>query len=168
MQAACYLGGGLHSSRFVLAASCSGKSSSSKERGHDLKRLMRTIVNSRTYQLSRVPNKTNADDRINYSRFIPRQLDAEVLLDAISSATGVPETLRHNSKQHLPGTLPPGSRAIHMVEPDTYPVRFLEVYGIQNRMAVPEAQERKQPAASPAYAGRNDLYREAFERGRTH
>ena len=105
---------------------------------HDLKRLMRTIVNSRTYQLSRLPNETNADDRINYSRFIPRQIDAEVLLDAISSATGVPETLRHGSKQHLPGTLPPGSRAVRMVEPDVYPIRFLEVYGMPNRMAVPE------------------------------
>jgi hypothetical protein len=113
-----------------------------REGGHDLKRLMRTIVNSRTYQLSRLPNETNAEDRINYSRFIPRQLDAEVLLDAISSATGVLEPLRHGSKQHLPGTLPPGSRPIHMVEPDVYPIRFLEVYGLPSRMAVPERKNK--------------------------
>ena len=114
-----------------------------RESGHDLKRLIRTIVSSRTYQLSSVPNETNADDRINYSRFIPRQLDAEVLLDAISSATGVPETLRHDwPLDRLPGTLPPGSRAIHMVETDTYVLRFLEVYGLPSRMAVPERKNK--------------------------
>ena len=109
-----------------------------RERGHDLKHLMRTIVNSRTYQLSSVPNETNADDQINYSHFLPRQLDSEVLLDAISSATGVPETFRHKSNQNLPGTLPTGSRAIHMAEPDIFPVRFLEAFGAPTRMAVPE------------------------------
>ena len=111
-----------------------------RERGHDLKHLMRTIVNSRTYQLSSVPNETNADDRINYSHFIPRRLDAEVLLDAISAATGVPETLRRFATDFssLPGALPPGSRAINVVETDMLPSRFLEVYGRPNRMAVPE------------------------------
>ena len=106
--------------------------------GHDLKRLIRTIVSSRTYQLSSVPNETNADDQINYSHFLPRQLDAEVLLDAISSATGVAETFRHKSNQNIPGTLPAGSRAIHLAEPDVFPVRFLEAFGAPTRMALPE------------------------------
>ena len=109
-----------------------------REGGHDLKRLMRTIVNSRTYQLSSVPNETNVHDRINYSHFLARQLDAEVLLDAISSATGVAETFRHKSNQNIPGTLPAGSRAIHLAEPDVFPVRFLEAFGAPTRMALPE------------------------------
>ena len=45
---------------------------------HDLRYLIRTIVTSRTYQLSGSPNATNADDRRNYSHALPRPSDAEV------------------------------------------------------------------------------------------
>jgi len=39
------------------------------------------------YRLSAVPNKVNADDRQNFSRFLPRRLHAEVLLDAVDTVT---------------------------------------------------------------------------------
>ena len=51
-----------------------------RKQGHDLKHLIRLIVQSRTYQLSGSPNATNREDRTNYSRSLPRPLDAEVLL----------------------------------------------------------------------------------------
>ena len=111
-----------------------------REHGHDLKHLIRTIVSSRTYQLSSEPNETNAEDRINYSHSIPKQLDAEVLLDAISQATGVPERLLHSSNQTQPGALPLGARAINIVEPDMFRSRFLEVYGKSDRLAMPERE----------------------------
>jgi hypothetical protein len=60
------------------------------EHRYDLKHLVRTICLSRTYQLSSVPNEHNAKDRQNFARFYPRRLPAEVLLDAIDQATGVP------------------------------------------------------------------------------
>ena len=53
---------------------------------------MKTIVSSRTYQLSHQPNETNRDDVTNYSRSLARGLDAEVLLDAVADVTGIPET----------------------------------------------------------------------------
>ena len=37
-----------------------------EQNGYDLKRLMRTIVQSKTYQLSSEPNETNKNDHINY------------------------------------------------------------------------------------------------------
>ena len=43
-----------------------------RDHNHDLRYLIRTIVSSRTYQLSGVPNETNADDRSNYSHAVPR------------------------------------------------------------------------------------------------
>ncbi len=52
------------------------------ENGFDLRRLVRTIMNSRTYQLSSVPNESNADDEGNFARAIVRRLPAETLLDA--------------------------------------------------------------------------------------
>jgi hypothetical protein len=56
----------------------------------DLRQLVRTIMNSRTYQLSAVPNDTNRDDETNFSHALIRPLQAEQLLDAVSQATGVP------------------------------------------------------------------------------
>ena len=56
----------------------------------DLKYLVRTIMNSRTYQLSAVPNDTNREDDINFSHAAVRSLQAEQLLDAISQVTAVP------------------------------------------------------------------------------
>src|SRR5262249_30177127 len=54
-----------------------------REHGYDLRHLMKTIVSSRTYQLSHRSNETNREDVINYSHSLARGLDAEVLLDAV-------------------------------------------------------------------------------------
>jgi hypothetical protein len=56
----------------------------------DVKHVIRTIANSRTYQLSA---KTNTDDDKYFSHALVKRkrLPAEVLLDAICAATGVPE-----------------------------------------------------------------------------
>src|SRR5205823_10030079 len=59
--------------------------------GYNLRRLMKTIVSSRTYQLSHQPNATNRDDVSNFSRSLARGVDAEVLLDAVADVTGIPE-----------------------------------------------------------------------------
>lgn len=53
----------------------------------DLKHLMRTIMQSRVYQLSSLPNDTNNSDLKNYSRSYRRRLPAEVLLDAVCAVT---------------------------------------------------------------------------------
>jgi hypothetical protein len=50
--------------------------------GFNLRRLVRVIMNSRTYQLAAEPNESNAADEGNFSRAIVRRLPAEKLLDA--------------------------------------------------------------------------------------
>jgi hypothetical protein len=55
----------------------------------DLRSLLRTILNSRTYQLSAVPNETNVDDEANFARAQVRPLQAEQLLDALGQVMGV-------------------------------------------------------------------------------
>lgn len=104
--------------------------------GYDLKRLMRLIVQSRTYQLSSRTNATNEADETNYSHARPRPLDAEVLLDAICDLTGVPEVFRTNNNQG--GTAPLGTRAIQLKETDNWYSPFLDIYGRPNRLSVPE------------------------------
>ncbi|MBM3803685.1 MAG: DUF1553 domain-containing protein [Acidimicrobiia bacterium] len=107
-----------------------------QEHGYDLKHLIRRIVGSRTYQLSNRSNATNRDDLINYSHALPRPLEAEVLLDAISQVAGVPEVFA--GKDPLTGAAPPGTRAIQLKLPLSYPSRFLDVYGMPMRDSIPE------------------------------
>jgi hypothetical protein len=111
--------------------------------GYDLRRLMRTIVMSRTYQLSHQPNPTNQDDVTNYSRSLARGLDAEVLLDAVADITGVPETFSTAITEGATvGQAPAGTRAVQLRDPDTFFSRFLELYGRSNRGAVPERNNK--------------------------
>jgi len=107
---------------------------------HDLKHLIRTIAQSRTYQLSSATNATNKEDVTNYSHSLPRGLDAEVLLDAISSVSSVPETFFRASG--VGGTDPRGTRAIQIKDTDVYPSRFLDIYGRPDRMNVPQRDNR--------------------------
>ena len=71
--------------------------------GFDLKHLMRTIANSRIYQLSSTPNDSNVADTENYSRSYRRRLPAEVMLDAVADFTQTPLSFQG---------MPSGSRAI--------------------------------------------------------
>ena len=70
--------------------------------GFDVRQILREICNSRTYQLSVVPNPWNEDDTLNYARAMPRRLPAEVLFDTIHFVTG--------SITEIPG-VPKGTRA---------------------------------------------------------
>jgi len=89
--------------------------------GYDLRELMRLIANSRTYQLSAEPNQYNVTDRQNYSRYYPRRLPAEVLLDSINVLAETQESFAGQER---------GTRAIALPD-DSYnkDVYFLSVFG---------------------------------------
>lgn len=106
--------------------------------GYDLKGLIRLIVQSNTYQRSGRPNRTNRGDRLNYSRALPRNLDAEILLDMICQITGIPEVFEGKDEREYGGRQPAGTRAMNIVHPDLHPSRFLDIYGRPSRTAVPE------------------------------
>jgi hypothetical protein len=116
-----------------------------RDHGHDLHHLMRLIVTSRAYQLSAATNMGNQNDQINYSHAISRPLDAEVLLDAISDVTSVPEvfsTAASSTSAPDAGQAPAGTRAINLHQSDLYFSRFLDVYGRPNRLSIPERNAR--------------------------
>lgn len=54
----------------------------------DVKHVIRTILNSRVYQLSSEPGPQNKDDRQNFARYFARRMPAEVFHDAINQVTG--------------------------------------------------------------------------------
>ena len=55
--------------------------------GYDLKHLYRLILNSSTYQFSSLRH-TAPEARAQFAGYVPRRLDAEILIDAINQITG--------------------------------------------------------------------------------
>jgi hypothetical protein len=87
--------------------------------GFDMKDLVRTICRSNTYQLSSEPNDYNIDDKQNFSRYYPKRLTAEVLLDSVDKVTGSPTKF---------AGVPQGTRAVQL--PDSnFNSYFLTVFG---------------------------------------
>jgi hypothetical protein len=100
--------------------------------GFDLKALVRVITQSNAYQLTATPNEHNIADRQNYSRYYPRRLQAEVLLDAIDRLAGTQTDFAN---------LPPGTRAVAL--PDNSYNRssaFLRVFGRPEAESVCECE----------------------------
>jgi Protein of unknown function (DUF1553)/Protein of unknown function (DUF1549) len=108
------------------------------QHGFSLRRLSRTILNSRVYQLSSEFNDSNRNDSRNFASYYPRRLMAEALLDSISALTGTPEQYRGQK---------PGTRA--MMIPAGGNNMFLTTFGRANfRDTICERED--QPAMSQA------------------
>ena len=81
---------------------------------------MRVILQSSTYQRSSLPIPENKDDRRFLSRYYPRRMSAEILLDAISQVTEVPSQFNQigydgNDFQKT-DEYPVGTRAIQLYD----------------------------------------------------
>jgi hypothetical protein len=85
----------------------------------DTKQLLKTIATSTTYQLSSLPNAYNAKDKQNFSRYYPKRMPAEVLLDSIDRVTA--STTRF-------GGVPAGTRAVQLPD-NAFNSYFLTVFG---------------------------------------
>jgi len=92
---------------------------------YDLRYLMRTVMNSATYQRSSVPKPGNTKDELNYSHYYLRRLTAEQLLDSIVQITGVPEEFL---------AYYPGIRSANIDDPGV-PSMFLDIYDRPKRDA---------------------------------
>jgi len=107
------------------------------DNGYDVKRFMRQIMNSATYQRSSKPLPENlADDRF-YSHYLVKRLSAEVVLDAYSQITGVATPFDKVITGVEGGTaattsFPIGTRAMQL--PDVrIASQFLDAFGRPNR-----------------------------------
>lgn len=97
----------------------------------DQKHLIRLIANSRTYQHSSRANDTNKLDFKYYSRSYPKRLMAEVYMDAIAQATGVPDVFKD---------WPEARRAIQLPD-NRYPSYFLDVFERSSRLVICDREE---------------------------
>ena len=98
--------------------------------GYDLKQLIRTIMQSRLYQLSSQPTPENATDSKFYSHYKVKRISAEPLLDAVDAVTGVETKFRN---------LPQGTRAIELPDAE-YPNYFLTTFAKPRRASVCECE----------------------------
>lgn len=94
---------------------------------YSTKHLLRTILNSNTYQSISMPSNGQKDDEYYFSHQRPRFLDAEQLLDAVNHVTGVSQRF---------GGLPVSTRATQLPAPDLVKVDFLKVFGQPERSTV--------------------------------
>lgn len=105
------------------------------ENHFDLKVLMRLILQSETYQRSSRPLAENTADTRFYSRYYPRRLMAEVLLDAMSQVTGAPTKF---------GDYPVGWRALQLPD-STVNSYFLKTFGRPERVVTCECERTAEP-----------------------
>ncbi len=106
----------------------------------DLRKIVRDICNSRTYQLSTRTNTTNATDDRNFSHAMIRRVRAEVLLDSISRVTATPNKFKG---------LPAGSRAVQIADGNTTNY-FLTTFGRATRATVCSCEVKMEPNLSQA------------------
>jgi hypothetical protein len=108
--------------------------------GYDVDYLIRTIMQSATYQTSSKPLKENVDDDKYGSHFMIRRLPAEVLLDAYSQVTQVPEKFEG---------YPVGMRGLQL--PDTaIKSYFLTAFGRPERQQSRESERTSVPTITQA------------------
>ena len=112
--------------------------------GFNVRSLMRTICQSRTYQLSLSTNKWNEDDKTNYSHSKARRLPAEVLFDSVHAVTG--------STLNIPG-VPAGTRAAQLADAQVkLPDGFLGNFGRPVRESVCECERSNDVNLGPVMA----------------
>ncbi len=108
------------------------------ENKFDVRKLIRFIAASRTYQTSAAPNATNEKDERNFSRSYFRRPEAEVLLDMIAQSLGVPEKFTGS-----PGV----TRAVQLWDSKARS-DFLKLFGRPNRVTACECERTREPSVS--------------------
>lgn len=116
----------------------------------DLKKLMRAILVSTTYQRESRPLAENKNDERFYSRYYPKRLKAEVLLDALSQVTASPTEFRALKPDNKPGDPISAKRAIALPDSfvDSY---FLKTFGRPDRLITCDCERSDEPSVTQAF-----------------
>lgn len=113
--------------------------------GYDLKALMRLIAASGAYQQSSIPLVPAWSNDANFSRYQPRRLEAEVLIDAVCQLTGTSEA--YTSPIPEPFTfIPNSSRSVDLAD-GSINSAFLEMFGRPARDTGHELERNNTPNA---------------------
>jgi len=115
----------------------------------DLKVLMRSILMSEAYQRSSLSLPGNAKELRFYSRFYPRRLMAEVLLDGISQVASVPTEFTRiafvGADFQDTKFYPKGTRAIQLYD-SAVDSQFLQKFGRNQRRITCDCERSDEPS----------------------
>jgi hypothetical protein len=109
-------------------------------------------LQSETYQRSSVALEGNKADRRFYSRYYPKRMMAEVLLDAVSQVTAMPTSFnveRRNANRGLGTAYPMGYRAVQLPDTNTRSA-FLSGFGRPDRVQTCECERTNEPSMAQA------------------
>lgn len=103
---------------------------------YNLRELLRAILQSETYQRDSQSLAGNKPDERFYSRYYPKRLKAEVMLDAVSQVTAVPTAFKDK---------PAGTRALQLpdVAVESY---FLSTFGRPLRLITCDCERSDEPS----------------------
>jgi len=118
--------------------------------GFNLRHAIRTICASRAYQLESIPNATNADDVINFTRNIPRRLEAEQLLDSIHQALGTHSAFE-GYEEPLKAIELPGVQAVYRPKKPTHGDTFLKLFGKPPRLTNSDTERVNQTSLAQVF-----------------
>ena len=113
---------------------------------YDLKELFRTILNSKTYQLSSIPRTNHPKAESLFAHYPLRRLDAEVLIDALCQITGTTE--EYTSPIPEPFTFVPAHRRSIALADGSITSTFLEMFGRPPRDTGLELERNNKPSAA--------------------
>lgn len=119
--------------------------------GYDLRHLLGTIMRSATYQLSSVPNETNADDETNFSHVLVRPIPAEQLLDALHRVTGASTKFSGYPRGLRAGQLPGVASTSRRRKGSELDAQFLENFGKPARLLTCECERSSEATLAQAF-----------------
>ena len=110
---------------------------------YDLRHIYQLILKSRTYQQSSIPNGDPVKTARNFGCYPVRQLDAEVLIDALCKISGTKES--YESPIPEPFTfIPEENRSIELAD-GSITSQFLEMFGRPSRDTGLESERDNKP-----------------------
>lgn len=113
---------------------------------YDLRLLMRQILNSQTYQLSSIAPTPSPEAESLFAFYVPRRLDAEVLIDAICGITGTTE--EYSSPIPEPFTWVPENQRSIALSDGSISSSFLELFGRPPRDSGLESERNNRSTAA--------------------
>src|SRR5262249_36873478 len=115
-----------------------------------LRHLVKTIMKSRTYQLSAAPNATNRDDEANGSHALIRPLQAEQLLDPLAQVLETPQKFNGVPEGTRAGQLPGGAAPTRRKAQDDME-KFMAVFGKPVRSLSCECERSEDTTLNQAF-----------------
>jgi hypothetical protein len=131
---------------------------------YDMRHVYRLILNSQAYQLSSIAKTKDPAAEVNFAFYVPRRLEAEIIIDAICLITGTNEF--YSSVTPEPYTYIPENMRSMLLPDGSITSAFLEIFGRPSRDSGLESERNNKVSAGQRLHLLNSTHiREKIEKG---